>query len=288
MYYDELYHHGILGQRWGVRRFQNKDGTLTKLGRQIKDKAVNRLAFMDAKNNYKAPTNFGTGVYRNDYRDKYRNGSSSSTGHLYKDNKMAPRGADFDSLRDYAQYRRLANASTILNKDQDRMLSSINATNKAFNSFYDVKEKYSAPTNFGKTHADFVADHQEPYSGKNHINGNLVDRKVAMQAPTTYATKSAIAARAKNGGKWTTDFDRDLVAKSERNDSSQSTSQHIPNRITSTYNYKKAAGVISKAAQRSVSSYASKARVNAGRTFTNYMTKISEASKTIDADLWSF
>lgn len=24
---NELYHHGILGQRWGIRRFQNKDGT---------------------------------------------------------------------------------------------------------------------------------------------------------------------------------------------------------------------------------------------------------------------
>ena len=34
MYYDELYHHGIRGQRWGVRRFQNKDGSLTKLGQK--------------------------------------------------------------------------------------------------------------------------------------------------------------------------------------------------------------------------------------------------------------
>ena len=28
----ELYHHGILGQKWGVRRYQNKDGSLTAEG----------------------------------------------------------------------------------------------------------------------------------------------------------------------------------------------------------------------------------------------------------------
>ena len=30
---NELYHHGIKGMRWGIRRYQNKDGSLTQEGK---------------------------------------------------------------------------------------------------------------------------------------------------------------------------------------------------------------------------------------------------------------
>lgn len=51
MYENELYHHGIKGMRWGVRRYQNEDGSYTRAGRKrygmdldINDKSRTNIA----------------------------------------------------------------------------------------------------------------------------------------------------------------------------------------------------------------------------------------------------
>lgn len=50
----ELYHHGIKGQRWGYRRFQNEDGSLTAAGRQryLTDVDSAKKEAREAKANY--------------------------------------------------------------------------------------------------------------------------------------------------------------------------------------------------------------------------------------------
>lgn len=47
--FDELYHHGIKGQKWGIRRYQNPDGSLTAAGKERYGTAENLKKAMDAK-----------------------------------------------------------------------------------------------------------------------------------------------------------------------------------------------------------------------------------------------
>lgn len=57
-YSDIIAHHGIKGQRWGVRRYQNDNGSLTPAGkkRQAKQEVKAKKELTKAKEKYKAVT----------------------------------------------------------------------------------------------------------------------------------------------------------------------------------------------------------------------------------------
>ena len=67
---SELYHHGILGMKWGVRRYQNKDGSLTAAGQKRYAKEEYKNNKKIAKEKYRAAKESADRQYESDTVEK--------------------------------------------------------------------------------------------------------------------------------------------------------------------------------------------------------------------------
>lgn len=81
---NELYHFGVKGQKWGLRQWQNKDGSLTEAGRKhygygsgVSTRKEKWIAFKDAKQKYKLTGN----------KDQYKQSVKKIENEYSKNNK---------------------------------------------------------------------------------------------------------------------------------------------------------------------------------------------------------
>ena len=157
LYSNELYHHGIKGMKQGVRRYQNKDGSLTRVGKKRVSKQYKKLAIKAANEvntteNYLKAYNKTADKVNNGLIDKYNADYDKKLGSKAKDHDF---GNDEEYIKGYIKF-----FNETLAKTYAQVLDEAYKSNKYYQEAQSLVEKHSMETwddlamQNGKTYRD--------------------------------------------------------------------------------------------------------------------------------------
>ena len=145
-----LSHHGILGQKWGVRRYQNYDGTLTAAGR---DRNYNRKNMKNADTQYL--DKWGTDKDHNILYISGKSGSGKSTAAL----AMSDSNTNVIHLDSYFELKNKSEANKNKNEKFNNFLKKngfdINSLNDGKLFKNDINEYFKKVDKFAELSEEF-------------------------------------------------------------------------------------------------------------------------------------
>ena len=146
----ELYHHGIKGQKWGIRRYQNKDGSLTDAGKNRKYNKIN-MKNADTQNLDK----WGTDKDHNILYISGKSGSGKSTAAL----AMSDSNTNVIHLDSYFELKNKSEANKNKNEKFNNFLKKngfdINSLNDGKLFKNDINEYFKKVDKFAELSEEF-------------------------------------------------------------------------------------------------------------------------------------
>ena len=136
-----LVHHSILGQKWGVRRYQNEDGSLTAAGKArylTADGKLNDRGKKEISKQYKAEADKVTSDFSKNYQRMYVDSYNKAA------DKMNSGGIDKFNKQQQKKYGNNYAKRSGYVEDYNRYFEKhfANEYNKALKEFYSTNEHY--------------------------------------------------------------------------------------------------------------------------------------------------
>ena len=167
-YQDDLvlYHHGIKGQRWGVRRYRNEDGSLTAKGKKRYLKKYEKAFAKYDKDLGKAEGRLRMAAY-NKTADEYNSHKIDEYNKMHNVN-------DPNYVSDYVKQLKRD-----VDKAFDSMALDFTVNNKHFKEAHSIAEKYGlySVEGIAKDNHDAVVSWANRVLKNNNVNAVVEDLK---------------------------------------------------------------------------------------------------------------
>lgn len=154
----ELYHHGVLGMRWGIRRYQNKNGSLTAKGKARLKKQLTkdveesknyqieaRQNLLDWYNNFYQETLYESGLGERDYIDWLVNEKKYTLMLNDVEKGTIKKGRDFvydkGDIKLTSEYYKRAQSKVLKDKEIKKLRKIEERKNNAMNDVGNIFDK---------------------------------------------------------------------------------------------------------------------------------------------------